>query len=348
VVVKGKTIMFFTDGTEIGQSKAPYIVAEVNSSHNGNVDTAKRMIDAAVDCGCNCVKFQSWSTESLYSKTYYDANPISKRFVKKFSLNEDQLLDIVNYCREKGIAFSSTPYSENEVDFLVKIRVPFIKIASMELNNPSFLRYIARTQFPIVLSTGMGDMDEIRKAVDVIHKEGNSNICLLHCISIYPAAPETINLNNIRMLRKEFPDCEVGFSDHSIGTEMASAAIALGACLIEKHLTLDKTKIGMDNQMATEPEEMKLLVNSCHNVQKAMGSYERTVSDAELEQRTNMRRSLIFTRDMKAGEVIQEADIYAKRPGTGIPPTEAPKLIGKLLARDVLADTLIAEEDLEQ
>ncbi len=339
--------MVFMDGTIIGQNRAPYIVAEVNSSHNGDVETAKRMIDAAVDCGCDCVKFQSWSCDSLYSKSYYDENPIAKRFVKKFSLDEEQLLGIVGYCREKGIAFSSTPYSEKEVDFLVSINVPFIKIASMELNNPIFLRYIAKTGFPIVLSTGMGSLEEIRKAVEIIKNEGAENICLLHCISIYPAKPETINLNNILMLKKEFPECEVGFSDHSVGIEMASAAIALGACLIEKHLTLDKTRIGMDNQMATEPEEMKLLVNSCQNVKKAMGSFERIVSDDEMKQRTNMRRSLVYKRDMKAGDIMDEDDFEAKRPGTGIPPDEAYRVRGKRLVKDVLKDTLVKVCDFE-
>ncbi|MBP3474712.1 MAG: N-acetylneuraminate synthase family protein [Lachnospiraceae bacterium] len=335
----------FKDGTEVGQGWSPYVIAEVNSSHNGDVNVAKKMIDAAVECGCNCVKFQSWSTESLYSKTYYAQNPISKRFVKKFALSEEQLLDIVEYCSEKKIAFSSTPYSKKEVDFLVKNKVPFIKIASMELNNYDFLEYIAKTGFPIVLSTGMGDMDEIRKAVSVIESAGNKNICLLHCISIYPAAPETINLYNICMLKNEFPDYTIGFSDHSIGTEMASAAIALGACLIEKHLTLDKTKIGMDNQMATEPDEMKKLVDSCRNVQQALGSYERIVSKEEIEQRTKMRRSLIYVRDMKAGEIIGAEDLDGKRPGIGVALDDKKKYLGRTLRHDVESDTLLEEKD---
>lgn len=336
----------FNDGTGIGSGLPPYIVAEVNSSHNGNVDVAKKMIDAASEAGCDCVKFQSWSTESLYSKTYYDENPIAKRFVKKFALSEEELREVVFHCKRRSISFSSTPYSKKEVDFLVKLKVPFIKIASMELNNYDFIEYIAKTGFPIVLSTGMGDIDEIRKAVKIIENTGNKNLCLLHCISIYPVEAESINLNNIVMLMKEFPEYPIGFSDHSVGTELASAAIALGACLIEKHLTLDKTKVGMDNQMATEPDEMKQLVESCHNVQKAMGSYERIVSAEEIEQRTKMRRSLIYTRDMKIGDFIQEIDVYAKRPGTGIPPTDVMKVIGRRLLKDVEKDTIINESDL--
>ncbi len=158
---------------------------------------------------------------------------------------------------------SATPYSGAEVDELIhKCKAPYIKIASMELNNPRFLEYIARTGMPIVLSTGMGDMEEIRRAVKMIENAGNHNLCLLHCISIYPCVPAEVNLNNIVILKNEFPDYPVGFSDHSLGTELACAAVALGASLIEKHLTLDKTKIVMDNQMAIEPDEMALLVKS--------------------------------------------------------------------------------------
>lgn len=336
----------FKDNTQIGSECRPYIVAEVNSSHNGNMDTAKKMIDAAVNSGCNCVKFQSWSAESLYSLSYYEQNPIAKRFVKKFSLDESQLAELAVYCQNKGIAFASTPYSEKEVDFLVHTaHAPFIKVASMELNNDRFLDYIARTGMPIVLSTGMGDMDEIYHAVDVIEKAGNSFLCLLHCISIYPPEIKTINLNNIIGLKEHFPNYPIGFSDHSSGTELAAAAIALGACLIEKHLTLDKTKIGMDNQMATEPEEMAKLVSQCHNVYDALGSYERKVLPDELQQRKNMRRSLVYAHNLSVGTIIQDEDIIAKRPGTGFPPGDRDKVIGKTLSRDVQMDTLVQEDD---
>ena len=340
-------VVKFADGRVVGENHIPYVIAEVNSSHNGSVDTAKKMIDAAKKCGCDCVKFQSWSTESLYSKTYYDANPIAKRFVKKLSLNENQLEEIIQYCHEKDIAFSSTPYSNQEVDFLVRAKVPFIKIASMELNNYDFLEYIAAKDIPIVLSTGMGTIEEVKNAVNIIMNAGNKQICLLHCISIYPAAPETINLNNVVMLKDMFPECVVGFSDHSIGIEMASAAIALGACIIEKHLTLDKNKIGMDNQMATEPDEMKRLVDACRNVHYAMGKYERVVSDDEMEQRTKMRRSVVYLVDKEAGSVINKEDLCCKRPGYGIPPTDIENVIGKKLKKNVCADTIVKMDDFE-
>lgn len=334
------------DSTVIGDFLKPYIVAEVNTSHNGSMETAKEMIDRAKDAGCSCVKFQSWSKESLYSKTYYDENPIVKRFVQKFSFSEAQLIEVAQYCKERGIAFASTPYSEAEVDFLVKkSNAPYIKVASMDLVNYPFLEYIASCGVPIILSTGMGTMEEVRKAVATIEKAGNRSMCLLHCISIYPPELSAIHLNNILGLRKEFPNYPVGFSDHSIGTEMAAAAVALGAAMIEKHLTLDRTKIGMDNQMATEPAEMAQLVRNCQNVHIALGDTERIVLPAEMDQRKKMRRSVIATRDLPAGTKLTKTDLGAKRPGTGLPPEKINELVGKVLIRDVKADTLIFDSD---
>jgi sialic acid synthase SpsE len=328
--------------------KKPFIVAEVNTSHFGDIDLAKKMIGEAKNAGCDCVKFQSWSAETLYSKTYYDENPIAKRFVNKFSFSKDDLKEISNYCKEIGIGFASTPYSKDEVDFLVEEdNVPYIKVASMDLNNYGYLSYIAGTGMPIILSTGMSELNEIHKAVKVIEMENNHNICLLHCVSIYPPETSTIRLNNILGLREEFPDYPVGYSDHSTGNEMSIASVSLGACMIEKHFTLDKTKIGMDNQMASEPDQMRLLVQNCHNVQRALGDSKRIVLSAEIEQRKIMRRSVIVTKDLKAGTKLTLEDLDVKRPGTGLPPDQIDKLIGKTLIREVLGDTLIAKEDVQ-
>jgi len=337
-----------SNGVVLSDYGAPYFVAEVNTSHNGSVETAKLMIDKAVEAGCSCVKFQSWSSESLYSKTYYKENPISQRIVSKFAFGEEELLEVANYCSKNGIAFASTPYSKEEVDFLIeKCNVPYIKVASMDLNNYPFLEYIAKTKAPIVLSTGMSEIEEIRKAVDVIEQAGNDNICLLHCISLYPPELATIHLNNIVGLREEFPNYPIGFSDHSIGIEIATASLALGTALIEKHLTLDNKKIGMDNQMATEPEEMAQLVRSCNNVCIAMGSKERVVLEAEKEQRLKMRRSVIINKDLKAGTILTIDDLDAKRPGTGISVDKIYDLVGKVLIRDKEEDTLLLEGDFE-
>lgn len=336
------------NGETIGDFNKPYFIAEVNTSHNGDIEVAKKMIDAAKDAGCHCVKFQSWSKESLYSKSYYKQNPIAQRIVRKFALSEEELLDVANYCKRIGISFSSTPYSKKEVDFLLdKCDAPFVKISSMEINNYDFLEYIAKTGAPIVLSTGMSEIEEIKKAVKVIEDAGNKNICLLHCISIYPPETDTIMLNNILGLREKFPDNPIGFSDHSIGIEMATASVALGAALVEKHLTLDKSKIGMDNQMATEPEEFKVLIKHCENVQIALGSKERIVQDNELEQRKKMRRSIIAKKDLRSGITLKKEDLDAKRPGTGIPPDRMNELVGKRINKDIEEGMMINQEDFE-
>jgi len=338
----------FRDDTIIKDFGRPYFIAEVNSSHNGSVIKAQEMIAAAADIGCDCVKFQSWSAASLYSKTYYEQNPMAKRFVDKFSLSSAQLKELAVYCKNKKISFSSTPYSEEEVDFLVdECQVPYIKIASMELNNYSFLRYIGSKQVPIVLSTGMSEIEEIRKAVHVLEESGMKQMVILHCVSIYPTIISTINLNNIWGLREEFPQYPIGFSDHTEGDAAAIAATALGVGLIEKHLTLDHTKVGMDNGMATEPEPFKNLVNKCRDIQIGMGNKQRVVLPQEYEQRKKMRRSIIVVRDLPAGTVLKRDDLYAKRPGTGISPEHIDELVGKTITRDIEADQLVRLEDIK-
>lgn len=335
------------DGTWVKDYGVPYVIAEVNSSHGGKMDVAKQMIDVAVEAGCNCVKFQSWSAESLYSNSYYKENPIAKRFVDKFSLGEEQLRELAGYCKERKIGFSSTPYSEREVDFLAELEVPFIKVASMELNNFDFLRYIAKKNIPIVLSTGMGEMEEIRKAVEIIEEAGNNKLILLHCVSIYPVKEEAVCLNNILGLRENFPRYPIGFSDHTVGDEAAIAATALGAAVIEKHLTMDKSKIGMDNQMAMEPVQLKELVRRCRVIQKSLGGKERILQPEEYEQRRNMRRSIVSARFIEKGTVLSRKDLVFKRPGTGFAPQEADKVIGRKTVTDIEKDMLIMGYDLE-
>lgn len=341
--------IFLADNTKISEYDRPYIIAEVNSSHNGNVEVAKQMIDAAADAGCDCVKFQSWSSSSLYCKTYYQKNPIAKRFVDKLSLAPDELYEMAQYCKAKGIGFSSTPYSREEVDFLAdKCDVPFIKISSMEVNNPEYLKYIGEKQIPIVISTGMADYQEVTDAVSLIESTGNKNIVILHCVSVYPAPIEKINLNNIIGLRELFPKYPIGYSDHTLGDAAAVAAVALGAAVIEKHITLDASKIGMDNQMAMEPDALKELVKKCRSISEAMGVKERIILPEELKQRDNMRRSIVVTRDLKKGDSITRDILDVKRPGIGIAPLKIDEIIGCKVNKDIESDTLLMMSDLDK
>ena len=213
----------------------------------------------------------------------------------------------------------------------------------MDISNLPFLKYIAEKNVPIVLSTGMATIEEIENAVREIEKTGNQNICILHCVSLYPVDAEAVNLNNMTMLKKRFPEYEVGYSDHTIGYEVACAAVALGATLIEKHFTLDNKRIGWDNQMATEPADMKALVACCHSVYASLGKFERKLTEEEFEQRQKMRRSLVAARDITAGEVFSEAMIDAKRPGDGISVDQYTEVIGKTLNRDLKKDEQILE-----
>lgn len=340
--------MLLRNGRVIGKRTAPYIVAEMNSSHNGKLETAKDMIDAAKACGCDAVKFQSWTADSLYCADYYEENPIAKRMVERFSMGEEALFKLACYCREIGIDFSSTPYSKSEVDFLVdKCNAPFVKIASMDINNLPYLKYIAQKKVPVVLSTGMADYDEIVKAVSVMEDAGLDDVCILHCVSLYPVAVEQVNLNNMLMLAEKFPHHAVGYSDHTIGSVAAGAAVAMGAGLVEKHFTLDNKKNGWDNQMATEPEAMKDLVQHCHEVYTALGSVERVISEDEKRQREKMRRSLVAVRDLPAGTILTVDDLTAKRPGVGISVADDDKVLGRTLKITLKKDRLLKEEYLQ-
>lgn len=339
----------FRNGEVLSDFGKPYIVAEMNMGHTGKIDLAKKMVLTAQKCGCDCVKFQSWTSKSLYSKVVYESNPIAKRIANRFSLSEEKLLEVKQYCDVIGITFSSTPYDKAEVDYLVDVcDAPYVKVASMDLNNYPFLEYIASKQTPIVLSTGMADLEEIRKAVKTIFNAGNRQVCLLHCVAEYPPELESINLNNIYLLRSEFPECPIGLSDHSAGVEISTAAVALGVCMIEKHFTLDKKARGWDNEMAMEPDEMKQLVNNSKNVFTAMGSHERIIGSGEMEQRRRIRRSVVATRNIAAGSVLKEDDLDCKRPGTGIPPEKMKSLIGRKILRNITADEMIMESDLEE
>jgi N-acetylneuraminate synthase len=332
----------------IGEGHEPYFIAELNTSHFGDVAKAKSMIDMVKDCGGDCVKFQSWSEHTLYSNDYYKQNPIAKRFVKKLALSEGQLKELATYSKSIGIDFASTPYSNEEANFLInECQVPFIKVASMDINNYPFLRYLAKTKSAIILSTGMADFDEIVKAVNVLESAGAENVCVLHCVSIYPVSSEMVNLNNIKTLQTTFKRQPIGYSDHTLGIDVGVASVALGACVIEKHVTLDKTIIGMDNQMAIESVELKEMVTSVRNIFRSLGKAKREVGNEELVQRGKMRRSLVAGSDLNPGDVLTEINLGAKRPGTGISVSEWDAFLGKKVNKKLDKDSLISPNDLE-
>jgi len=345
-----------SSGHEICNFGLPYIIAEIGANHNGDIDLAKQMIDAAKACGANSVKFQSWTPESLIAEEEYrnnqkyDDSPKKhfgslREMVEKYYLREDQHRELKEYCDAQDIAFCSTPFSRQEADLLAELDVPFYKVASMDINNPELLRYIARRQKPVLLSTGMATLAEIEQAIRVVEEEGNQQIVLLHCISIYPPAYEDINLRNISMLQQTF-GYPVGFSDHTFGTAIPLASVALGCCLIEKHFTLDKKLPGWDHAISADPAEMEVIVRESRNIYLAMGTSRRIVSPAEIDKRRKFRRSLVTTRPLPEGTVLNAVDLTCKRPGTGIAPDAQPYVIGRTLARGLGADELVRWEDL--
>ncbi|QHQ60697.1 N-acetylneuraminate synthase [Anaerocolumna sedimenticola] len=334
----------------------PYIIAEIGANHNGNIDLAKKMINVAKEKGADAVKFQSWTKDSIFARQVYDDNYFLtddyrnrtdyslEEIVAAYALGKNQQKLLKDYCDEIGITFSSTPFSEDEVDFLVdELDVDFIKIASMDLNNYPFLEYVAKKGKPIVLATGLSTLSEVDEAIRTILKTGNDKIILLHCVSIYPPKDEEVNINNIDMLRNlyGFP---TGYSDHTIGITAPILSISKGACMIEKHFTLDKNMEGWDHKVSADPYELDIITRECKKAYKMLGCYNRTVNESE-ERLNAFRRSIVTTRAIKAGEVIERKDISFKRPGNGIEPKYLDFIVGKTAKRDIGFDVLIKMED---
>jgi sialic acid synthase SpsE len=335
---------------EIGPGKPPYVIAEVGSNHNGDMNLCRRLIDAAAAAGADAVKFQSWTDTSLIAEEEYARNPeysdkkkhfgSLREMVTAYQLTADQHLEAHAHCRTRGIAFCSTPFSTEEADLLENLAVPFFKIASMDVVHLPLLKYVARKRRPLVISTGMATLAEIEQAVETVRAEGNEQIVLLHCVSIYPPEYGTIHLRNMSTLQQAF-DVPVGFSDHTLGTAIPLAAIAIGASVIEKHFTLDQEMAGWDHAISANPEQLRTIVAEGRNIFTALGGNKRIVSATEMEKRKTFRRSLVTRRNLERGHMITEADLDAKRPGTGIAPNEIAYVLGRRLASALAADQVL-------
>ena len=342
--------------TMFASGQRPYVIAEIGANHNGDMDLARKMIDAAKACGADAAKFQSWDT-SLFSKEVYDQNHFLdddyrdrddytlKEIVDAFAVTPDQMVELRDYCGTVGIDFSSTPFSTAQLDQLVALGAPYIKIASMDLNNPRLLRAAGRTSLPVLLSTGFGSLAEIERAVQAIEAEGNRDIVILHCVSLYPPEDDEVNLNNIDMLRSVF-SYPVGFSDHSIGIEIPLAAMAKGAVVVEKHFTLDKDMFGWDHKASADPAELEAICRGAGRIHAALGRPRRVVGDREQARRPEYRRSIVSARKIEAGAVLTDEDLDFRRPGTGIDPMEVDRILGMTAARDIAEDTVIRFDDL--
>jgi N,N'-diacetyllegionaminate synthase len=333
----------------VGENKPCFIIAEAGVNHNGDFTLAKKLIDAARKAGADAVKFQTFVTENLvtrgaakadYQKETTAFSESQFDMIKKLELPKKAWGKLSAYAREKGIIFLSTPDDKESADLLDTLDVPAFKIGSGEITNLPLLKYISQKKKPIILGTGMSNLSEIEEALEVIRNEGTEDIILLHCVSSYPAKPQDMNLNAMATLKNAFK-VPVGLSDHSLGITIPIAAATLGACVIEKHFTLDKNLPGPDHQASMEPKELEQLVQAIVDVQKALGNGIKKPSAEENKNKKVVRRSIVTKIDIPKGIVITGEMIDTKRPAGGIEPKFMDKVIGRTTQKSIKADTTL-------
>lgn len=325
------------------------IIAEAGVNHNGSFELAKKMVDAAKEAGVDYVKFQTFNPKKLVSKYAEKAEYQKKttrsdetqlQMLQKLTLTEDNFLSLRDYCREVGIGFISTPFDLDSIDFLETFNMDFWKVPSGEVTNLPYLEAIARTKRKVVMSTGMCDMNEIQDAIEVLEKNGTTDITLLHCNTQYPTPYEHVNLSAMNSI-KDALHKEVGYSDHTQGIEVPIAAVAMGATVIEKHFTLDKNMEGPDHKASLNPSELQQMVVAIRNIEQAIGNGLKEPSSSEITNKAVARKSIVASRSIKQGEVFSEDNLTTKRPGTGISPMRWYEVIGKVAPRDFSEDEII-------
>ena len=317
------------------------IIAEAGINHNGKVKQAKKLIDAAKSSGADIIKFQIYKTELLIEK-----NAIKKKlkkyarikkmfkFLKKFELSFNDFKELKKYSVRKKIIFAATPFDKNSVDELAKLKVPFFKVSSGDINNFSLISHIATKKKPIVISTGRSNLEEVKKTVYFLKQKGCRNFTLLHCVSTYPAKLEDLNLNAIKFLKRKFK-CKIGFSDHSKGIEAALGAVVLGAEYIEKHLTLNTNDKGPDHKASIEPNEFKKMVQGIRNLEIAVGKEKKKATKQEIKGKFSSRRSIFANKNLLKNSIINKKDIICKRPMIGISPENFEKIIGYKIKKNI-------------
>lgn len=339
----------------IGRDHPVFIIAEAGVNHNGKLEQAKKLIKEAAIAGVDCVKFQTFKAERVVTrnapKAKYQLGTTDNAesqfdMLKALELNAQDHRQLKEDAQKLGLVFLSTPYNFEDVDLLEEIDVGAYKVASGQIVELAFLRKIARLGKPIFLSTGMANLNEIKTAVEVITKEDNDKVILLQCTTNYPSKAEDSNLKVIPRLQDEF-SCIVGYSDHTIGEIAAIAAVALGAKVIEKHFSLDKSLPGPDHSSSLNPQELKSLVEGIRNTEKLLGISQKEPTEIEKENAAGMRRSLVAVRNISKGEIIRESDITFKRPATGLKPKYFDELIGKRARKDIAADDLFQKDMIE-
>ncbi|MDU1889053.1 MAG: N-acetylneuraminate synthase [Dysgonomonas sp.] len=335
--------------------KKTIIIAEAGVNHNGSLSLAKELIDAAVEAGVDYIKFQTFNAKKLASKTaktaeYQNRNTSGQEdsqlsMLEKLELSIEDHYELINYCEHKGIRFFSTAFDLDSLHFLASLHLGLWKVPSGEITNYPYLREIAKTKEPVILSTGMSDINDIKNAIDALVSNGTpqSDITVLHCNTEYPTPMQDVNLRAMNYIKKEF-GISIGYSDHTLGIEVPIAAVALGATIIEKHFTLNRNMEGPDHQASLEPQELKQMVMAIRNIEKALGSEEKKVSESELKNIVVARKSIVASQNIKKGEMFTEDNLTVKRPGTGISPMKWNSILGNYASRDFTEDELIELE----
>lgn len=326
-----------------------FIIAEAGVNHNGDLGLAKKLVDAAVEARADAIKFQSFKAEKIvsaqakkadYQLTTTDATESQLDMLRRLELDWDAHCELFRYCKEKGILFLSTPFDPDSADRLEELGVPIFKIASGEITNIPLIRYIASKKQPIILSTGMSTLDEVAEALNTIYAEGNRDVTVLHCVSEYPAPLEQVNLRAMLTLKQAF-NIPVGYSDHTLGIEIAVAAVVLGARVIEKHFTLSRQMTGPDHKASLEPTELKYLIECIRNIEVALGDGIKRPAPCEASNILAVRRSVFAAMDIPAGTIIRDYMLKCKRPGTGISVRYYDTIIGRRAKRDFKADEML-------
>lgn len=328
-----------------------FIIAEAGVNHNGSIDLAFKLIDTAKEAGSDAIKFQSFRAEKLvtkvaekaeYQKMMTDSSESQFEMIKKLELTVDDHIKLIEYCKKTGIMFLSSPFDLDSIDLLNELGLEIFKIPSGEIINLPYLRKIGKLNKNVILSTGMSDLGEIEDAIDILTESGTdiNKITILHCNTEYPTPFEDVNLKAMLTIKKSF-GAKVGYSDHTQGIEVPIAAVALGAEVIEKHFTLDRNMEGPDHKASLEPNELKQMVFSIKNIEKALGNGIKKPSSSELKNIPIARKSLIALKDIKQGEIFTDENVGIKRPGNGITPMRWEEVIGKKAVKDFQTDDLI-------
>ncbi len=340
------------EGRKIGPGCPCFIIAEAGVNHNGDIELAKRLVDVAGDAGVDAIKFQTFRADQIVSriapKAEYqlettDTTESQLEMLQRLELSHGAHRKLYAHCRERGVLFMSTPFDEQSANLLYELGVPVFKIGSGEITDWPLLEYIACKGRPIILSTGMSYLSEVDEAVRVIRGTGNERLALLHCVSSYPADPADANLRVMQTMAAAL-SLPVGYSDHTPGIEVALAAVALGACIIEKHFTLDRSLPGPDHRASLEPDELVALVKSIRTVEVALGHGRKEPSRGEANTLEAARKSLVAAKDIAVGTVLTEEMIAIKRPGTGLSPSLRSCFIGRTVRKDIKSGVLFSWE----